>query len=243
MSYPYFKDLVIYIIPGILLNIIVLAILFDKNAIQVITYIELIKSNAFIFSFLIFSILSGFIQSQLQINLVNKLIYKHRDMRLVVNLAFPATIKQRLVQRIKEEFKLEGISDEIIMNDAEYFYLCSTVVLMTEHKRMDQVIDRAVSVSQFSSAIVLPTILGIYYIVSKINMNVYGRWCIFLLIAVLIVRVCYLTIKRFRVIWIEETYKVFLFRPVHQQAQVASPSQQNETETAPAGPALNILED
>ncbi|SEW40491.1 hypothetical protein [Chitinophaga arvensicola] len=241
MNHSYFKDLVIYIIPGILLNVIVLAILFDKNAIQVITNIELIKSNAFIFSFLIFSALSGFIQSQFQITIINKLIYKKQDMRLIVNLQFPTVIKENLARRIKEEFKLEGVAEDIIMKDKEYFYQCLTIVLMTEYKRMGQIIDRAISVSQFGSAIIFPTILCVYYIFSKIEMNVYIKWCIFLVIAVLIVRICYFTVRRFRETWIEEVYKVFLFRPIPPSAALFPAPGQSTSETEDAGPDSDML--
>lgn len=223
MGYPYLKDLVIYVIPGLLLNIIILAILFDKDAIKVITYIELIKSNAFIFSFLIFSVLSGFIQSQFQINLINRVIYRHKDMRQILNQDFPLSIRGKLIDRIRKDFGLAGVTDQEILTDKEYFYQCLTVIHLGEYKRVDQIMERAVAMSQFASAIILPTILCVYYIFTKINVPSFVKWPLFSVVAVLTAFVCYQTVKRFRMVWIENVYKGFLYRNTAVKSAKADP--------------------
>lgn len=208
----YLKDLIIYLIPGMMLNLSIVAILFDKDAILVVKYLEVVKSEAFIAAFIIFSILLGFIQSQFQIQLLNVVLHRLSDPRKVKNQKLNPRLEKNLIHRMRKEFRCWDLPDEEIAVNSSFFYQCLSTVHLQENRPIHGVIDRSISISLFSCVITIPLIVTLYYVFTKIALACPIKWTLYSISAGVSTFVCIRTSIEFRKIWIATIYRAFLLR-------------------------------
>ncbi len=158
---PSLRDFILYLMPGILISYFgfnIFNIVFPCN----LKPLEMFSNNMIIFIAIILSFSIGFLFSQLQIMLFNKLLRKkYQQLRSIDGSQSNKEIKNVLLNRIISEFQLYGIDRNVLLHDNTIIFTCLHFVKIKTNEESQIYIDRFSNLSSFACAIFLPIMLGI----------------------------------------------------------------------------------
>ncbi|MCT3719905.1 hypothetical protein [Elizabethkingia anophelis] len=191
------KDIIIYLIPGVI-NTILLAKFISNIFLPKISLIDFIRNNISLSILgVAISFLIGFIFSQIQIILSNKIFKdEFRKLRTLNSAIEIETFKPVICEIIKKVFKLDNISNDDLLKNHQIFFYCYSFVLEKANNKSIELINRANNLSSFAASMYIPllliilnlcyffkiscilealplffTLLVLYYAIAKITLN------------------------------------------------------------------------
>jgi hypothetical protein len=205
------KDFIIYFIPGVLTSYFGLFIFEHDFKSAVIKTEEISKDNTLTFIGIVFSFLIGFMLSQIQIILVNKLLRKRfKKMRTIKKSFENELIKETLITKVIEFFNLPSNDRNSIEKDNLIVFSCLNVIKIKGSAETNFFLDRMSNLSSFASASFIPIVLGSYCMLLKFNLSDYQRIIMLFIESIYLIIILRKIIINYRDDWFKNIYRQFL---------------------------------
>jgi len=207
---PSLKDFIIYLMPGILISYFSLNI-FNHIFNNSFTTEQISGNSVLNLVGIIFSFLIGFLFSQIQLIIYNKVLEKNFCIiRTIDGSQTSDQIKEILITRIIKVFEIPNANRMDILNDDLIIFTCLNYVKIKTNEESQQFINRSSNLSSFASALFLPINLGIINLLFILGAST----CIIIwVITISSIIVFLITIKitlNFRDDWFKAIFRQFL---------------------------------
>ncbi len=179
------KDLIIYLIPGILnlmlLSIFILSVTNSKDDI-----FQLLKNNISLSILgIVIAFVLGFILSQFQIIIFKKLfVNKLRKIRTLNYNISITEFKPIICEEIKKEFKINNIDDSTLLENNDIFFYCYSYVIENSNDKSLEAINRSNNLSSFATALFIPLTLIILNLVNLLSISICCKVILFIILLI-----------------------------------------------------------
>lgn len=166
---PSLKDFIIYFMPGVLICFFSADLISHFSSSRLLL-IDKANNSVLIFIGIVVSFLVGFLLSQAQIIIFNKILEKKlKAKRTIEGIGWLTEIQDSLIHEIK---KRVNIPDTIVdlNKDEEIVFFCQQYVILKTTEKGLQFIDRSSHLASFACAMFVPVILGL------IDLFLYFEW-------------------------------------------------------------------
>lgn len=179
------KDLIIYLIPGIInLMLFSFFLLSITNSDKKI--FELIKNNISLSILgIVISFVLGFILSQFQIIIFKKIF--EEKLKEIRKLSYCITLdvfKPIICEEIKKEFKLDKLDNTTLLENQDIFFYCYSYVIEKSNDKSLEVINRSNNLSSFATALFIPIALIALNLVNQFSINCGGKVVLFIFLLI-----------------------------------------------------------
>lgn len=207
---PSLKDFIIYFIPGVLTLYFGLFI-FEHYLKSGIKAEQISKDSTLTFIGIVFSLLIGFMLSQIQIILVNKLLRKRlRKMRTIKKSFEKELAKETLITKVIVFFNLPSNDRNSIEENNLIVFSCLNFIKIKGSVETNFFLDRMSNLSSFASASFIPIALGSFCLLLKFNLSDCQRIIILFIESIFLIIILRKIIINYRDEWFKTIYRQFL---------------------------------
>ncbi|MGY5353624.1 hypothetical protein [Wenyingzhuangia sp. IMCC45467] len=200
------KDIIIYLIPGIL-NTFFIFLFFKLKNPEIIDFTTMDTKYSIVTIVLAFLI--GFIFSQIQIILSNKILKStYRKLRTLEESIEIEEFKIVMCREIKKVFELNNLSNDDLLKNDQIFFFCYNFILEKGNNKSIELINRAKNLASFATSLYIPVVLML------INSFLYfENNCKLIMISILVSFIFFYSLRKitinFRGEFYKNTFRVF----------------------------------